>query len=250
MLLACSAGLNAARFRCVFVDSSATLRMDRGHKVERTNTVDQAQPRPSRNSGTISSSLLVGVRSFRADAWRRLVHIYGPLVYNWCVKAGLSRQDAEDLGQEVFRAVAGRIDGFERTKPSDTFGGWLRTITRHKVADHWRKKSRQPNTVGTPELLQSISNSEQPNVLRDASDTPEQQRDEIRSIVYRRALELIRSEFRESSWKAFWSTAVDGRATADVALDLNMTQMAVRKAKSRVLRRLREEFDGLGEMED
>lgn len=212
--------------------------------------MDQTQPRPSRSSGTISSSLLVGVRSFRADAWRRLVHIYGPLVYHWCVKAGLSRQDAEDLGQEVFRAVASRIDGFERKKSSDTFGGWLRTITRHKVADHWRKKSRQPNTVDSPELLQNMAKAEQQNSLLDSNESPEEQRDEIRSIVYRRALELIQGEFRESSWKAFLGTAVEGRATADVAADLGMSQMAVRKAKSRVLRRLREEFDGLGEMDD
>lgn len=209
-------------------------------------------PTASNRSGTISSSLLVGVRSFRADAWRRLVHIYGPLVYHWCVKAGLGRQDAEDLGQEVFRAVAARIDGFERKKASDTFGGWLRTITRHKVADHWRRKSRQPNTVDSPELLQSLANSSEaaPNALLDANETPEEQREEIRSVVYHRALELIRTEFRESSWKAFWGTAVEGRATADVAADLGMTAMAVRKAKSRVLRRLRDEFDGLGELDD
>ena len=201
----------------------------------------------SRSSGTISSSLLVGVRSFRADAWRRLVHIYGPLVYHWCIKAGLTRADAEDLGQEVFRAVAARIDGFERKKASDTFGGWLRTITRHKVADHWRKKARQPHTIDSPELIGSPPNAPDNPLLEPESS--EAQREEIRSIVYRRALELIRTEFRESSWKAFWGTAVEGRATADVAADLNMTQMAVRKAKSRVLRRLREEFDGLGEMD-
>lgn len=211
-----------------------------------------SRPTVHNRSGTISSSLLVGVRSFRADAWRRLVHIYGPLVYHWCVKAGLGRQDAEDLGQEVFRAVASRIDGFERKKASDTFGGWLRTITRHKVADHWRKKSRQPNTVDSPELLQSLANASEaaPNALMDVTESPEEQREEIRSIVYHRALELIRTEFRESSWKAFFGTAVEGRATADVAADLGMSQMAVRKAKSRVLRRLREEFEGLGELDD
>ena len=219
--------------------------------------VEPTQPRPSNSgsprhdrTGTISSSLLVGVRSFRADSWRRLVHIYGPLVYHWCVKAGLSRQDAEDLGQEVFRAVATRIDRFERKTASDTFGGWLRTITRHKVADYWRKQSRQPNTIDSPDLLQSLSNaSEAPNMLLD-NESPEEQREEIRSVVYHRALELIRSEFRETSWKAFWGTAVEGRATADVAADLDMTAMAVRKAKSRVLRRLREEFEGLGEMDE
>lgn len=202
-----------------------------------------------RSSGTISSSLLFGVRSFRADAWRRLVHIYGPLVFYWCQKAGLDRQDSEDLGQEVFRAVAARIDGFERNKPGDTFGGWLRTITRHKVADHWRRKSRQPNTIDSPELLQSLGENPDQDTAP-VADRTDDERNHVRGIVYQRALELIRSEFRESSWKAFWGTAVDGRQTADVGKDLNMTPMAVRKAKSRVLRRLREEFEGLGEMDD
>lgn len=203
-----------------------------------------------RSSGTISSSLLVGVRSFRADAWRRLVHIYGPLVFYWCQKAGLSRQDSEDLGQEVFRAVAARIDGFERKKPGDTFGGWLRTITRHKVADYWRKKSRQPSTIDSPELLQSLGESPQASSTANDAELGADEHNRTRGIVYQRALELIRREFRESSWKAFWGTAVEGRATADVAKDLDMTAMAVRKAKSRVLRRLREEFEGLGEMDD
>lgn len=189
-------------------------------------------------SDTISSSLLIGVRTFRADAWRRLLHIYGPLVFYWCKKSGVGAHDAEDLGQEVFRAVASRIDGFERKGPSDTFGGWLRTITRHKLADHWRKKSKQPDTISGEDI--GIENQPNPMPL-----IPEESPAEIQGFVYQRALSLIRSEFRETSWKAFWATAVEGRATVDVAADLGMTQMAVRKAKSRVLRRLREEFEGL-----
>jgi RNA polymerase sigma-70 factor (ECF subfamily) len=172
-----------------------------------------------------------------------MVYIYGPLVYRWCIHAGLSRDDAEDLGQEVFRAVSTRIAAFRREKPSDTFGGWLRIITRHKIADHWRKHARQPNTVGPPELVDALT---YPTIIGD-DDTAD--REEVQSVVYSRALELIRSEFKTSSWQAFFATAVEGRPTADVALDLGMTNMAVRKAKSRVLRRLREEFAGLGEFE-
>lgn len=199
------------------------------------------------SSDTISSSLLVGVRSFRGDAWRRLLHIYGPLVFHWCTKAGVPAHDAEDLGQEVFRAVANRIDGFERSGPNDTFGGWLRTITRHKVADHWRKKSRQVDVISGESigLENQAAESEKPFIMEPRE---EETNDQIQGFVYQRALSLIRSEFRESSWKAFWATAVEGRATADVAADLNMTAMAVRKAKSRVLRRLREEFEGLEDL--
>jgi DNA-directed RNA polymerase specialized sigma24 family protein len=39
---------------------------------------------------------------------------------------------------------------------------------------------------------------------------------------------------------------IDGRAPADVAEELGMTRQALYKAKSRVLRRLRHDLDGLG----
>ena len=145
---------------------------------------------PKAPSGSISSSLLVGVRSFRADAWRRLVHIYGPLVYRWCVDAGLNRQDAEDLGQEVFRAVATTIDRFQRTKSRDTFGGWLRIITRHKVADYWRQKSKRPRTIEGSEYLDRVSRATAQSTNFTDSQT---EGSEMRGVICQRALQLIRT---------------------------------------------------------
>jgi RNA polymerase sigma-70 factor (ECF subfamily) len=56
---------------------------------------------------------------------------------------------------------------------------------------------------------------------------------------------LIRSEFEERTWRAFWGVAVDDRPAAEVAAELGMSPGAVYIAKSRVLRRLREEFRDL-----
>jgi RNA polymerase sigma-70 factor (ECF subfamily) len=53
---------------------------------------------------------------------------------------------------------------------------------------------------------------------------------------------LIRGEFSERTWQAFWRTAVEGRAAKDVGAELAMSPGAVRVAKSRVLHRLREEL--------
>jgi RNA polymerase sigma-70 factor (ECF subfamily) len=58
-----------------------------------------------------------------------------------------------------------------------------------------------------------------------------------------RALEIIRIEFEETTWQAFWRVIVDEQPTAAVAEDLGMTPQAVRQAKYRVLRRLRNEMD-------
>ena len=46
-------------------------------------------------------------------------------------------------------------------------------------------------------------------------------------------------------WKAFWAVQMDGRGTDEVGAELGLTPSAVRKAKFRVLRRLREEMGDL-----
>ena len=60
------------------------------------------------------------------------------------------------------------------------------------------------------------------------------------------ALESIRGEFQERTWRAFWGVVVEGRLAADVAADLDMKPGTVRVAKSRVLLRLRSELGDEG----
>ncbi|MEZ6092121.1 MAG: hypothetical protein R3C05_29780 [Pirellulaceae bacterium] len=62
--------------------------------------------------------------------------------------------------------------------------------------------------------------------------------------LYDQAIELLQSEFEQSTYQAFLKVAVDGRPPADVASELGMTVGAVYNAKYKVLRRLRTEFDG------
>jgi RNA polymerase sigma-70 factor (ECF subfamily) len=58
-------------------------------------------------------------------------------------------------------------------------------------------------------------------------------------------MELVRSEFEAKTWQAFWRAAVDGHPVDMIAADLGVTPAAVRKSKSRVLRRLKEEIGDL-----
>jgi DNA-directed RNA polymerase specialized sigma24 family protein len=65
--------------------------------------------------------------------------------------------------------------------------------------------------------------------------------------VMRRVLDLLRPEFAEQTWQAFWRTAVEGQPAVEAAADLGMSAGAVRVAKCRVLHRLRAELGALGE---
>jgi RNA polymerase sigma-70 factor (ECF subfamily) len=186
-----------------------------------------------------SLTLLGRVQANEPGAWERLIDLYAPLVYHWCQRGGLRDEDAADVFQEVFRAVAEHIAGFRRDRPGDTFRGWLRTITRNKVRDHGRRHAGQPRAAGGTDAqlrLQSVPQSAEP-------DDPEETGLVIRQL--HRTLEAIRGEFEERTWQAFWMVQMEGRDTSAVGAELGMTAAAVRKAKFRVLRRLREELDDL-----
>ena len=60
-----------------------------------------------------------------------------------------------------------------------------------------------------------------------------------------RCLELVEADFQELTWRAFLLTAIESQTAPEAAQTLGMTACAVRQAKSRVLRRIREEFEGL-----
>ena len=156
----------------------------------------------------------------------------------WCGRWGVGPDDAEDVAQEVFRGAAAALEGFRRDRPGDTFRGWLRGITRHKVLLHFRAGRDQTAAAGGSEALLQLH---QVADLEGAEEGPAEQV----SALYRRALDLVRGEFEPRTWDAFWRTAVDGRPPAELAAELGMTPAAIRQAKSRVLRRLKREVGDL-----
>jgi RNA polymerase sigma-70 factor (ECF subfamily) len=181
--------------------------------------------------------LLIRVQGSEPAAWERLVSLYSPLVYRWCRQAGLQAADAADVGQEVFGAVARKITEFRRDRPGATFRGWLRTITRNKILDHLRRQRSSATGMGGSEA--QVLLAQLPSGDSAADEATEA------SLVYHQALDLLRREFEERTWQAFWRVAINDQAPADVAVELGITINAVYLAKSRVLRRLREEFADL-----
>jgi RNA polymerase sigma-70 factor (ECF subfamily) len=192
------------------------------------------------------SSLLQRVQANEQQAWQRLVTLYGPLVYGWCLQAGLQPEDAADVGQDVFVAVARKVAHFRRDRPGDSFRGWLWTITSHKISDLRKTRGRRIQAEGGSTAQQRLAQlPEAPSSAPASAPASGESRG-----LYRHALTLIQAEFAERTWKAFWLLAVEGCPAAAVAADLGMSVGAVYVAKSRVLRRLREEFRDLLSEED
>jgi RNA polymerase sigma-70 factor (ECF subfamily) len=185
-----------------------------------------------------SPSLLVAVQRRDPEAWRRLVSIYGPLVYQWGQRKGLQAADASDVMQQVFASVSQGIQQAQWNRPGDSFRGWLWTIFHSRLMDFYRDRGRQPV---------ALADSEAAQLPADDSTTeawPSDPNDDV--LLIRRALSTIRGDFSESTWRAFWRSSVDGHATSEIARDLGLSSAAVCMCRSRVLRRLRETMGELG----
>jgi len=178
------------------------------------------------------------MRGGDVEAWQRLVDLYAPLIYHWCRQSRLRDEDAGDVVQEVFKSVLTSLDDFRSDRGA--FRAWLRGITRHRIQDHFRGREGLPTAKGGTDAqrhLLQIPDTSDPSIATGSLDTDHG--------VWRRALEMVQAEFEARTWQAFWRVAVDGERPADIAGELGMTLHAVYKAKSRVLRRVRQELTDL-----
>lgn len=161
--------------------------------------------------------------------------LYAPLIFHWGRGQGLSATDSADLVQEVLAILVVKLPEFEYD-PTRRFRGWLRTIAVNKARDFQRRDAAR--LAGDDAALHSVSVASDVDLLEET---------EYRRFLVNRAMELMRAEFRDSTWQACWRHVVEDRPAAEVAQELGMTPNAVYVAKCRVLRRLREELSGLWE---
>ncbi len=132
-------------------------------------------------------------------------------------------------------ALARALPAF-RYQQHSSFRGWLRTVTLNK----WRERTRRARLPIEADGAWAIHDHATP-------DDPiiEFWDNEYRERITARAVDLMRNEFQETTWLAFWGVVVHARPGSEVAAELGITLGAVYAAKSRVLRRLRQELSGM-----
>jgi RNA polymerase sigma-70 factor (ECF subfamily) len=179
-----------------------------------------------------SASLLERLRA-PADprAWGTFVELYTPLLYSWGRRLGLGDADASDLVQDVLVLLVEKLPGFTY-RPGLRFRGWLWTILHNRWATVRRHRAPQPAGEDLPDIAGT-------------NGVVELEEAEYRAYLVGRALRFIQLEFEPTTWQAFWQCVACERSAADVGRELGLTVAAVYTAKSRVLRRLRNDLRGL-----
>ena len=177
-------------------------------------------------------SLLGRLSSPQSDeGWREFAAIYRPLVYRVARAKGLQHADAEDLTQEVLSVVERSLDQFDPVLGG--FRSWLYQITRNLVVNHLTRR-RGPIGTGDSDVGRRLS--QQPAI---DDQTSTLFRLEYRRACFQHATSIVKAEFSDTTWSAFWLTAVELQSIASVAMQLGKSEGAIRVARCRVLDRLR-----------
>ena len=202
---------------------------------------------PVDDSPLTRASLLVRLRDGTNHlAWQEFIALYSPVVYGFARKRGLQDADAADLMQDVMRSISSAIGRLDYDRSQGTFRGWLFTITRNKIFNHFSARRIRPQASGDSTTSRLLDSQPDPDSA-DGADTWEM---EYQRRLASMAMERIQSEFQAKTWRAFWLTAVEGRAVAETAKEVDLSPGAIYVAKSRVLARLKDEVETMRRQED
>jgi len=119
--------------------------------------------------------------------------------------------------------------------PQQSFRAWLRTVLRNRCVTLLRTPSVVLPAAGSAQVPEPVV----------ADGLAKWEDEEYRRQLMSRTLRLLQRDFQPVTWQAFWDFVVCQRLAAEVGAAHGISVDSVYSAKSRVLRRLREELKGL-----
>jgi RNA polymerase sigma-70 factor (ECF subfamily) len=181
-------------------------------------------------------SLLTRASQGSEQAWQTLEGVYRPMIHQMLRSCGVVPQDVEDLTQEVMVKLFKDLHTFKHNGRPGAFRTWLRVVTSNCAREIWRSRRLRPQALGDSEFQRLVDELEQPD-----SELARRWDRDHDAHVLRCLLKDLGSEFEPTTLLAFRRLTLEGATPQQVAEETGMNLGAIYMAKSRVLRRLREE---------
>lgn len=185
-------------------------------------------------------SLLVRVQRDDSDAWSEFAKIYRPVIYRLVRRRGWQDADAQDVAQQVLIKVSAALTRFQPDHTRARFRTWLTTVCHNTLIDELRRRKPDAPAGDPAAALGRVADPLESEVTEDELSI------EHRRQVFRWAAARTKHAFEDSTWHAFWLTAVDGIDVKQTAHQLGMSIGAVYTARSRVMQFMKQqvrEFD-------
>lgn len=173
----------------------------------------------------------------RELGWQEFTEKYARVIAGFARNAGLRAQDADDVLQDVLLGFFRVSDQFEYDPAKGRFRGYLKRVTLNAIRARHRRK--RPSTF-----------------IKDDYDPPAEMPDvdaawdrQWTEQLLQRAMTEVRGTVEDRTWKAFELYGVRGVPVEQVSERLEMTPAAIRHAKMRLVKQVREIVDQLRDEE-
>ena len=202
------------------------------------------------DDGSTSPQLLGEVANWTDhSAWVRFRARYDRMLQSWCRGYGLDDDATDEVSQQIWIELAGRMRTFQYD-PTRTFRGWLRRFCESRVIDFLRRRQAHPLLSLDDRDDERIAGSHAIECdVADMDDGDDEGASDPARLVYLRKVEQaqasVRGRVKPHNWEAFWLVAVCDWSVERTAEALGMTHAAVYAARERVAKMLREEGERL-----
>jgi len=178
------------------------------------------------------SSLINRLKAtINGESWEVFFNAYWELIFSVARRAGLSEADSQDIVQETILKVHKSLDRFQYNRERGSFKGWLRTITRSRLTEHFKKQQRQPQTQQPREdeddPLANLADPQGPELERIWSE------EWSRSLI-QRSLAFLKQQVSLKQYQIFKCHCIDEWTVKEVCDALNVNAAQVYMAKQRV----------------
>lgn len=216
---------------------------DTGETSVEVATSPEAPPQPETRGDPLYATRASIFMKLKADGthdrelgWSEFADKYSRVIAGFARNAGLPAQEADDVLQDVLLGFFRVSDRFEYDPAKGRFRGYLKRVTLNAIRARHRRK--RPTT--------GFDDSIDPPVESDLDTAWDRQWTEQ---LLQRAMGEAKMEVEERTWRAFELYGVRGVPADEVAKETGMTSSAIRHAKMRLTRRVREIVDRLRDAE-
>jgi len=173
------------------------------------------------------------------ESWKVFFDTYWRLIYSIARKSGLTDAEAQDVVQDTIICVAKNIKAFKLDRTRGSFKGWLRNITRWRIADQLGE--RQSGAASADESSEAGTGRVGRSEIPDETDGTLEKiwEEEWQSHIAEAALERIRRRVKEEHYQIFDLNVLRQIPADEVAKILGVSIAMVYLAKHRILNLLK-----------
>jgi RNA polymerase sigma-70 factor (ECF subfamily) len=211
--------------------------------------VKSGEPSSSETRPSLLNRLKTGDE---VESWQEFYRVYGKLVRDFAIQAGLTDTEADEVVQETAIAVARHLPEFHYDRKVCRFKTWLLNQSSWRVKDQIKKRKRNHGAVGN--MPTGVDRTPAPRG-DDTSRTSTVERvpdpravnlDELFENEWRKnlmaaALDRVKAKFTSKQFQIFDLNVLQQWPAGDVANSLGVSVAAVYLAKHRVGRAVKKE---------